>query len=384
MITRRGDYPEVPKERRNGKLYAWIGITGKCNLDCIYCYANSSCVADQHLELNEIEEILTDLAEVGSAKVMISGGEPCLYDDLPSVLKLTRDYGHQSVLVTNGTLFNDSLIRLLSELGIQVQVSIDSINWDEYHRSRGSTFSSIVIRNIDRLLERSIELSLSCTLTIHNVRGIKETILFALSKGIEFMHIAPMVPVGRGQANQSSTISNWYEILSQLYELQKEHYLQLGIDLIEALVYPLAVSSHEGFYCNSMGGRAIEIDADGTVYYCGYLRDFPPFILGNIRKTRLVKILDKANNDHDFPAITVDKIPCCRTCRFRIMCCGGCRVDAFVTSRGNILARPSICAGMQQICSDIVSDFKEGRLDAYIEFLRLRNELTGDCVVKYM
>jgi len=375
----------IPRSTDSAPFYGWIDITQRCNLRCPYCYTNSNQHTRAQLELDEIKEILLDFQQIGATKVMISGGEPCLHPDIDRVMDFSAGEGLSVVLVTNGTLLPARVLPLLRNPGVEVQVSLDAVEAQRYKLSRGLNLLPQVLKNLDKLLDQGVRLSLSVTMSSVIEDHVEEIIEFALAKGIEFIHFGPMVPVGRGDGSRNLLINNYYPILSKLYKLQKIYYLQLGIDIVENLVYALVLNEKRDTYCNAMRGQALEVGSDGTVYCCGSLRDIPSFTLGDVKTTGLLEIYQKARSQAMFPYLSVDKLPGCRECKFRYLCCGGCRAEAYNTSGGNIFALPSICQDMKRICTDILRDKEAGMLDEYLAFLQKRNSALGnELFMKYL
>ena len=76
-----------------------IDVTGRCDLDCKYCYHDKqSPDVDIKLIVNE--------ARVNQGPYILTGGEPTLRDDLPELLREVRKIG-QVHFLTNGSGFVD-------------------------------------------------------------------------------------------------------------------------------------------------------------------------------------------------------------------------------------------------------------------------------------
>ena len=76
-------------------------ITGRCNLHCTNCfsvYTRSSV----ELSLEQVERILS--ANPSYSRVDLMGGEPLLYPNIPSLLRLLRDRNKRVSIYTNGIL----------------------------------------------------------------------------------------------------------------------------------------------------------------------------------------------------------------------------------------------------------------------------------------
>lgn len=89
------DYPE--------EISSVIFLPG-CNLKCPYCH-NPSIVNQQSNTLESIDTILNTIKKRKNilSGVVISGGEPTLYEDLQYYIDLFHDWGLKVKLDTNGT-----------------------------------------------------------------------------------------------------------------------------------------------------------------------------------------------------------------------------------------------------------------------------------------
>lgn len=102
---------------------ACILFTGGCNFRCPFCH-NASIVMNDEPEIQQ-EEIFSFLQKRKSVLqgVVISGGEPTIYADLPEFIQKIKNLGYSVKLDTNGT--NPTMLRALLE-----QKSIDYVAMD--------------------------------------------------------------------------------------------------------------------------------------------------------------------------------------------------------------------------------------------------------------
>ena len=98
---RIGGFNKLTTQDFPGNL-ACIIFTSGCNFDCDYCY-NRDLVESKAPEIKE-EEIFSYLEERKSMLdgVVISGGEPTIWDDLIPFIEKIREYGFKVKLDTNG------------------------------------------------------------------------------------------------------------------------------------------------------------------------------------------------------------------------------------------------------------------------------------------
>jgi len=112
-----------------------IVVTNRCDLRCWYCFFYSEkagYVYEPTLEqIEEMIKILRAERPVPGNSVQLTGGEPCLRDDLPEIVRIIKKYGVDHVqLNTNGIrLANDfEFFRKVKEAGLStLYLSFDGV-----------------------------------------------------------------------------------------------------------------------------------------------------------------------------------------------------------------------------------------------------------------
>jgi GTP 3',8-cyclase len=113
-----------------------ISVTDRCNIRCTYCMPESVQFLPRRdlLTFDEIERLVRVAASLGIDKIRLTGGEPLVRRDLPSlvaklaVLPGIRDIG----LTTNGLLLAP-IARALREAGLKrINVSLDTMNPEKF------------------------------------------------------------------------------------------------------------------------------------------------------------------------------------------------------------------------------------------------------------
>src|SRR5438445_341370 len=84
----------------------------RCNLSCAYC--NEYDAVSQPVPLEIMLRRLDKLAELGTAMITVSGGEPLMHPDLDAMVVRMRERGMVSSLITNGYYLSRDRIRRLN------------------------------------------------------------------------------------------------------------------------------------------------------------------------------------------------------------------------------------------------------------------------------
>src|SRR5438094_1835956 len=115
-----------------------ISVTDRCNLRCTYCMPEDVVFMDRSalLTFEEIAHFVRVAAPLGIDKVRLTGGEPLMRRDLPTLVRMLagvpglRDLG----LTTNGLLLAEQA-RPLYQAGLRrINVSLDTLDPDCFRR----------------------------------------------------------------------------------------------------------------------------------------------------------------------------------------------------------------------------------------------------------
>jgi Fe-coproporphyrin III synthase len=185
----------------NRPVVVWTA-TRRCNLSCRHCYSAS---IDRpypgELSTAEAEEFVDDLAEMGAARLLVSGGEPLLRDDVLQVARRARAGGLQLTLSTNGTLLADpATADAVSDAGFSyVGVSFDGLGevHDGFRGKKGAFAASV--QGVRNLVARGQRVGLRLTLTTTTAPVLAEVFDFVEREGFAracFYHLAS---AGRGR-----------------------------------------------------------------------------------------------------------------------------------------------------------------------------------------
>ena len=107
-------------------LYVKIKVFYGCNLKCEMCNHWRD-TREPPVPADRFKEVLNELAELGSQKIHISGGEPMLRPQVPDFVEQASGLGIKVTMTTNGTLVDKVKAKRLVEGGLRgVNISLDS------------------------------------------------------------------------------------------------------------------------------------------------------------------------------------------------------------------------------------------------------------------
>lgn len=118
-----------------------VDATYLCNASCRYCQWGSPTTPGRiHRPLKEILIPAATLSNLGTKRVVISGGEPRLHPELEQILSYYANLVDEVVIITNGYGLTPSVISgLLGAGATGVTVSLDSVDPMEAFLTRATT-----------------------------------------------------------------------------------------------------------------------------------------------------------------------------------------------------------------------------------------------------
>lgn len=135
-----------------------ISVTDRCNLRCRYCMPEESYVWLPRASILTFEET-TRLARIfiglGARKLRLTGGEPLLRHELPSLVRMLADVpgADDLALTTNGVLLSKHA-GALRQAGLRrLTVSLDTLDPERFARFAKSGRHADVLRGLDAARE---------------------------------------------------------------------------------------------------------------------------------------------------------------------------------------------------------------------------------------
>ncbi len=160
-----------------------ISVTDKCNLRCVYCRPLKDCSFIEQKEIlsfEEIHRIVRLFADCGIDRVRLTGGEPLLRKNITSLVKkLASAKGiRELTLTTNGVLLQQMADELKAAGLNRVNISIDSLEANNYRQVTGYDCLSRVMGGIQKAIEVGLQ---PVKINAVILRGINHSQIVALA-----------------------------------------------------------------------------------------------------------------------------------------------------------------------------------------------------------
>lgn len=316
-------------------------VTSDCNLDCWYCYTKASrCSVDKwdHRYLKKIIENCSDGFKY--VEFCWHGGEPLLmgrefYGDVIAIqneLSKKKGVEFQNNIQTNGTLLNDEWIDFLVAHEFRIGLSLDAPLHIHIKNRKNDPFQLLDICHTFQ--KKNIPLGVLCVITKENVKLVDGIFDFYKKLNVNSFGLLPLRKVGN--INESLVPTN-----EEVFELYKEMFDKwvwsdndfYSIEPLDSMLHLIlgrncAICS----FTSPCLERMISIDQEGNVIPCSSLVA-SEFKLGVIYEDKLISILenDKTRNFKELKKKAL--LQNCKGCIFLNLCNGGCRADAFWSTK---------------------------------------------------
>ena len=137
--------------------YLRLSLTESCNFRCDYCLPDGPDCSSRKYEITlpEVRRLVTAFATLGTTKIRLTGGEPCLRKDLTEIIATCKSVpGIEKVaMTTNGYRMKRDL-PAWRDAGLDaINVSIDSLDPSTFHLVTGQNKLPEIIEGIDQAVD---------------------------------------------------------------------------------------------------------------------------------------------------------------------------------------------------------------------------------------
>lgn len=309
-----------------------INVTQICNLHCTYCAAGGDGSFGDPMKkisvektLPQIQFFMNRLKEGDRFHISFLGGEPMLY---PEALKMIGEYAqalaHEKKLnltmkvTTNGTLMSDEIYKILTDLGINVVVSLDGppeINDLTRPQKNKKPITETVAQNLRWMLSqrhRKISIAIHGVFNQNNMQ-IEKAYDYYQSLGADWFEFTYAVDTHSSELNQNY-ISQMKKIAEKAIQKGGEAELR-KISVFDQYFKALDQQQRTENHCG-IGKSLLIVDARNRLYNC-------PWTVGQ-----------KADQMGEGQELFTDKLDeyqnsliernSCQSCWARFICGGGC------------------------------------------------------------
>ncbi|MFN2362506.1 MAG: GTP 3',8-cyclase MoaA [Marinobacter sp.] len=258
--------------------YVRLSVTDRCDFRCVYCMAEEMTFLprQQVLTLEEIARVARTFVSLGTEKIRLTGGEPLVRKDILELVKEIGSFGLRDfAMTTNGSQL-PTMAEDLRKAGLKrLNISLDSLDADKFHRITRTGRLSQVLDGIDAAREAGFEGIKLNTVVMKggNDQEVPELVEFARKKKVDITFIEEM-PLGeisdhdRGQV--LCTSDEVRDIIGQRHELiptpedsggPARYYRMPGSDTRVGFISP-----HSHNFCSTC--NRVRVTVEGRLLLC--------------------------------------------------------------------------------------------------------------------
>lgn len=182
--------------------FLWLEITGKCNLTCGHCYADSGPLAEVYgsMTFDDWTRVLDEAADLGCRQVQFIGGEPTMHPHLSDLVDRANHKGFEFIEVfTNATRLGSELVGCFRRNRVQVATSFysdDPSTHDRITRVHGSWARTV--EGIRKVVDAGLSLRAGLIEMEENAGHFERTSKFLQELGVSSIGNDRRRGVGRG------------------------------------------------------------------------------------------------------------------------------------------------------------------------------------------
>ena len=272
-----------------------FNVTNRCNFRCIHCCFSSGERMLKEFSLKKIKNVLHNFKKIGGKRIDITGGEPMIRKDIGKIIKISKELGLKTELVTNGSLLSLSKLKQFKKLGLDdIAISLDGSDFLIYSKIRlvNKRTYQRVIQNIKHSVKLGFYTKINTVVFKSNLHNLVEITKQAINMGAKEHGLYYFSPIGRGNNNQQE-VANPLEFIkivrNQYPKFQNKIKLSIEVPMLEN-----KLANRLNTSCYLRDPWHLQILPDGNVYPCAIMAACQK-PLGNLYRESLEEIWHKAN-----------------------------------------------------------------------------------------
>lgn len=229
--------------------FVWLEITGKCQLECVHCYAESG-PTGTHGVMTAADwlRVIDECAHLGVGMVQFIGGEPTLHPDLPRLVEHALESGLEVEVFSNLVHVSDRIWDVFTRSGVRLACSWYSDDPKQHLLITKRNTHARTRANITRALAHGIPVRAGI-IGMLDGQNVAAATAELKALGVTEVGVDHLRQVGRGIRDRDASIAE---------------------------------------LCGNCGDGVIAVGPDGAVWPCVFTRWMP---VGNVQDATLAEVL---------------------------------------------------------------------------------------------
>jgi len=304
-------------------------LTHRCPLQCPYCSNPLELTrVSQELTTAQWQDVMRQAGEIGVLQLHLSGGEPCVRQDLEQILEAAVKAGLYTNLITSGVTLTRDRLEKMAKLGLDhVQLSIqdvDPANAERISAYKGGAAKKHEVAKWVR--EIGLPLTLNAVVHRHNIESLPAIIDYAVEMGAGRLEVAHTQYYAWALKNRAALIPTREQFMKTVKYVDEARERLKGV-----LVFDFVVHDHYAIRPKPcMGGwgkNLVTVTPSGKVLPCHAAETITWLKHDNVKDRPLSDIWLNGAAFNAYRGTSWMKEPC-RSCDRREIDWGGCRCQA--------------------------------------------------------
>lgn len=345
--------------------YISLQVAKQCNLRCKHCYASAGEANENELSTDQLIELIekaSSFSETKECNFIITGGEPFTRKDILSIINFAMSRFKNVVVITNGLLLSENLIKELSKIeNLTLQVSLDGAKRETHEYLRGEGTYDKLLWNIERLISNNIKVAWSPICTENFFDEIDEYFELAKKLKVHTVQLQPVQYIGRALTDKSIRRVNSKKIISKIVEYYfDEDYNSLIKNGLESKSI-IHVRNLNRLHSCGTGHGTMYIKSNGDIFSCPNMAH-DKYIIGNALKDDIKDLYYNSPIYKELRSFDVNKDfgESCMNCEVKHFCGGGCR-GVCLANRDNLYGKAIECNSLKMYFTEIIWEVCEHR-----------------------
>ncbi len=285
----------------------YIQLARRCNQNCVFCSNPSN---GRILDLEQAKEFVDDFVERGYHGIILTGGEPTLFEPIVELVSYANEHGMPSRIITNGqkTARYDYL-RALAEAGlIHLHLSVHSVH-EKVHDYLTQTPGSFrkQLKSLENAGKLNVTVDINCVINKHNTDHLDENVHWLVERFPFLTHF-----VWNNLDPSMNDEMNHEELVPRLRDFE--------VSLMKAMRFL------------DRSGRSFRVERVPLCYMAEFAHCSTETRKIVKSEERLIHFLDKKSTflETNFQH---GKNEFCKVCRFNQICAGLFKMDVYYSSK---------------------------------------------------
>lgn len=275
----------------------WLQVNNACNLSCTHCLVSSGPKGIAGLPPERLVALVDEAARLGAGRLYITGGEPLMRKDLPSLIRHAGEtHGMEVIVLTNATIVAGAVRQAIETLDrslVRFQVSVDGARPETNDPIRGAGTFRKALDGAATLASLGFDVSLTTVTTDENLEELHQLPGIAKGAGAKSQHLMWSHRRGRAvEANNGFFPESAALLRSVLQTIDAASEAGITLDNYEAVKRRTNSVPGVKYDLGNAGWDSLCVYADGKVFPSAALANEHRLVCGEVQHQSLDRILE--------------------------------------------------------------------------------------------